>query len=300
MKLIAVLSFIFSVQAFGAVALPQAPTDPQHPGSKVYAYTTKVQSLSCSGRSVSVYLPTGKSQNEKFPVVVYGHGQALTVANYEGTFQHLAKKGVAVIYPNYDKGFFDQDWKRMGADYVQQAACALKKYSQLDRNQVLYSGHSKGAYVASVAAGSVAPGEVGAPRAVVLFQTAGADEETITKMDPRATLTVIYSDADTIVERGFSDRLFSKAPSVRKQMILVKSYSTTTPALKADHFWPVTKGSVFGGGSESALHYYGSWKWLVGAALDLRDGGNAANPYAYGLFATEKGDGLTDEIQRNW
>lgn len=289
-----------TVLASAVTELPTAPTDPAHPGNKSYLYNFKTETFNCSGRAVSVYLPASANPGEKFPTVVYGHGQALTTANYEGTFEHLAKKGIAVVYPNYDKGFFDQDWKRMGSDYNAQAACALNKFPQLNQNAVLYSGHSKGAYVASIAAGQTAPRSTGAPRAVLLFQTAGVDEATAARIDPAIPLTVIYSDADTIVDRSLSERLLHTATNTHKQLITILSYTTTKPVLRADHMWPLTKGTVFGGGSESALHYYGAWKWLVGAAEDLRDGSKMTNPYIYGALATDKGGGLNDQLIRSW
>ena len=66
--------------------------------------------------------------------------------------------------------------------------------------------------------------------------------------------------------------------------------------LPADHMWPLTEKSFFGGGPESALHYYGSWKWLVAAALDLGEGNRYTHPFLYGEPAVDKGiPGETDE-----
>lgn len=56
---------------------------------------------------------------------------------------------------------------------------------------------------------------------------------------------------------------------------------------------------IFGGGDETALHYFGEWKWLVAAAQDLNDGGTFTKPYLYGDLAGDKGvNGLTDDVMR--
>ncbi len=45
----------------------------------------------------------------------------------------------------------------------------------------------------------------------------------------------------------------------------------------------VTKKTIFGGTDTlNAFHYYGTFKWLVGAARDLLDGNSVDNPYIYG------------------
>lgn len=277
----------------------QVPTDPAHPGSKSYSYSFARRDFTCNSRSMSVFVPTGGSQAEKFPAVVYGHGQALGVDNYLATFEHLAKKGVAVIYPTYDTGFFDQDWPRMGRDYATLTACALDRSPEIARDQLVFSGHSKGAYIASIAAGLAVKENIAAqPRSTVLFATASFDASSARHIGTSTSLTVIYSDQDTIVERQLSESIFREAPAAKKQFILVKSYPS---GAKADHYWPLTKGTFMGGGNESALHYHGSWKWLAAAALDLKAGGSFKNPYLYGEQAADKGlSGLSDEIQRNW
>lgn len=285
-------------QSLKVMAAPAAPTDQSHPGSKIYDYTFQKETIRCSGREVTMYTPNGKSPGETFPAVVFGHGQALNVEHYAGTFEHLAKKGVAAIHPMYDNGFFDQDWTRMGRDFVTQADCALNHAgSKIARDQIVFSGHSKGSYVASIAAGlAEIEGLKVKPGAVVLLETAGFDSASASRIAPSTALTVVFSDQDTVVERNLSEQVFAAAPSLRKQFILMKSY----PDLKADHYWPQTKGTFFGGGPESALHYYGSWKWLTAAAMDLKAGNKGTNPYLYGDQAGDKGTGTRDDIRRNW
>jgi apolipoprotein D and lipocalin family protein len=279
-----------------------APVEPAHPGSKVYNYGAQKGSLSCAGRKVDVYLPVSSNAQERFPAVVYGHGQALSLEHYAGTFEHLAKKGVAVVFPMYDNGFFDQEWIRMGRDFVNVTDCALKQYPNIERAQLVFSGHSKGAYVASIAAGLAVKENLALrPGAVVLFQSAGYEASTIGSIEPTVATTVIYSDRDTVVDRGLSDSIYANVRSVKKQFILVKSYPAEAGGFVADHYWPQTKGFFMGGGPENALHYYGAWKWLVAAGLDLKDGGKVENPYLYGAEASDKGlASLKDDVTRSW
>jgi hypothetical protein len=284
-------------------ALPVAPNDPKHPGSKIYSYASEEKKFDCNGREVQVFVPKSSNANEVFPAVIYGHGQALDVANYRGTMEHLAKKGIVAVFPTYDTGFFDQDWIRMGRDYVTVSQCAIAKAGVVvDKDQIVFSGHSKGAYVASVASGLAFKESLSLrPQAVVLFAPAGWNSNTLAYVDPQVSYTIAYSDQDTIVDFDISQNIYQNVKSTRKQLIKFKSYTETARTLKADHFWPLTKGSFAGGGSESAFHYYGSWRWLVAAALDLKEKTAFSNPHLYGDEAINKGvPGLTDSVQRSW
>lgn len=310
LRLISILVSVFTLTSAHAVSpLPTAPVDAAHPGSQIYTYGVVEHQIQCHGRNVAVFLPHSSQAypaqgQAPFPVVVYGHGQSMSLEVYQATFEHLAKKGVAVIFPTYDNGFFDQDWTRMGRDYVQLTACALETYqTELAADKVVFSGHSKGAYVASVAAG-IAVQESLTPhaRSVVLFEAAGFDSSAIAAIEPTTALTVVFSDRDKTVERNLSNSIYAGAKSTCKQFIYLKSYGEPTSApLLADHFWPLTKPSLFGGGKVGPFHYFGEWKWLVAAAQDLNEGAGCTNPYLYGDLASDKGvEGLRDDITRNF
>lgn len=300
------VAFKFVILLFLSVdvlAAPAAPSDSDHPGSKSYPYQFTRHALKCLGRDVTVFAPTVMETAKQVPVVVYGHGQALKLEHYAGTFEHLAKKGIGVVFPMYDKGFFDQDWARMGSDYVAMSLCAIKSQPNFSLGQVVFSGHSKGAYVASIASGLASRDKLSPlPGAVVLFGLAGFDAETAAAISPTTAMTIVFSDREKVVSREFSESLYNGASSRLKQFIDVKSYPADENggAISADHFWPQTKSAIFGGRSENALHYYGSWKWLVAAADDLAEGNKATHPYLYGSKAGDKGvTGLQDEIKRN-
>lgn len=268
---------------------PSAPTDPAHPGSKIYQYTSTRHKLQCLGRETAVFL---SSRKQPQALVAIGHGQALDTSHYEGTHEHLARKGIASVNPPYDTGFFDRNWNRMGSDYAKIIECVADAFpNQIDRSKVIYSGHSKGAYVAQIAAGIANQQRLSsAPKAIVLFNPAGHDSATLKSTGATTATTVIFSDQDTVVKRSDSEAIYNQSASHKKQLLTIKSY-TTSPPVKADHFWSLTQPSTFGGGSESALHYFGSWKWLTAAAYDLEQAGAFSNSFLYGSEVSDKGLG---------
>lgn len=291
-----------NARTFGE-ALPGQPQDKNHPGSAHKSFTSKFESFQVLNRSVEVFLPREAAERgEKVPMIVFGHGQSLDVSVYRTTFEHLAQKGIAVVFPTFDTGFFDQDWRRMASDYAVMAKAATERYPVLDSSKVIYSGHSKGAYVASVAAGLPSAQQPLAPAALVFFNPAGTDSAWLKNVDPKIPATVIWSEADTIVKEQISLDLVRQLPNIRKQYIRVGSYRGTTPELKADHFFTLTKSTFFGGkDGPNPLHWYGSWKWLVGAALDLEAGARADNTYLYGAQTASTGlSGFQHEVKRNW
>jgi hypothetical protein len=291
MKLI-LLSLLLATNLWALPDLPSPPQDPTHPGSKIYPFEVDTKKLTCSGRDVFVYSPRN---GISVPAVVYGHGQALSLPNYEETLKHLAGKGVAGIYVTYDKGFFDQDWERMGRDFVLLTDCALKQFPQILREEIIFSGHSKGAYVAAIAAG-VAQKENLPVRAssLILFNPVLGKFETLKDIPAATPLTVVHSDTDKIVKLEVAREMLVSVSSDKEQLIILQSFRNRTKVdLEAGHFWPLTKKSAFGGGPVSSFHHYGSWKWLVGGALDER--------FLYGPEASDKGlEGFQDIIERNF
>jgi dienelactone hydrolase len=298
-----ILTLLFSLIA-NAQELPSAPLNVEHPGSKIYAYGVQENKVKCQGRDIVVYSPT-PAKISSYPVVIYGHGQALDVEHYEQTLRHLAGKGVIAVHPQYDTGFFDRNWTRMARDFVNLTSCAMKELKlNVNPEAVVFTGHSKGAYVAGVAAGLAEKENLSLKAgAVLLFQPAGIDPVIWRELNPQTKVTVIHADQDTIVKPEIAEQLYREALVEYKQYIVLQSYKSSNgqEQLGAKHFWPLTKKSAFGGGTESAFHYYGSWKWLTAAVWDLNDGSRAENTYLYGVDATDKGrENSTDSIERNW
>lgn len=286
------------ISSFSYAQVPAQPNDPHHPGSAAYSYTIKQENIQIARRRVDVFLPAeAKNQSRKAPVIIFGHGQAIDVAGYELTFKHLAQKGIAVIHPTYDTGFFDQDWRRMADDFNNLTEQAIQKYSDyIDDQKIIYSGHSKGAYISLMAAG--APSLKLKVSSIILFAPAGFDTDYLKSINVNIPITIAWSDADTVIKQSLITDIYTRLPSKFKQWILVKSYS----ALKADHFFPLSKSYFFGGqNGTTALHYFASWKWLIGAAWDLSDRADLSNPYLYGDQAALTGvNGLEHIFTRSW
>jgi len=291
MKLLSLLV----LSAFSSAAdLPTQPTEPAHPGSAIYEFQAQKTSFEANGRQVDVFLPEGKANA---PVVVYGHGQAIGLDGYEATFIHLARKGVAVIFPEFDNGFFDQDWRRMAKDYNDLVAAALAKYpQQMDPRRIVFSGHSKGAYIALMAAGDA--NKPAGLSGVVLFAPAGFDGEYLNRMEPLLPVTIVWGEADSVIKRSLQKDIYSKLPSRHKQLIEVKNYAS----LRADHYFPMNKAYFFGGrNGVSPFHFHGGWKWILGAALDGEGGRSLTNPYVYGAETATSGlPNVSHKLTRSW
>lgn len=276
--------------------LPPAPTDAGHPGSKVYMHAMEHRHLQCENRKVDVFVPT--LTDSVLPVVVFGHGQALSLTHYQRTFEHLAKKGIGVIFPQYSTGFFDTNWTRMADDYLNLTSCARAQTPEFQNWKLIFSGHSKGAFVASIAASrSMKKSSHFRPQSLIFFAMAGVEENQVGAIDQNIPITLVHSDQDWVVAKAHSEIFFHASRSQCKQIINLKSYRH----LSAGHMWPLTRRSFFGGGVEGPLHYHGLWKWLIGAAIDSTEKYNCSNPYIYGAFATDKGvPNLRDDVIRNF
>ena len=95
----------------------------------------------------------------------------------------------------------------MAHDYVNLTKCAIDTIEKnqaitIDEDRLIYSGHSKGAYVAGVAAGlSFKENLILKPKAVMLFQPAGLDSDANKYVSKDVLYHVIYSDKDKVVDQ---------------------------------------------------------------------------------------------------
>ena len=82
-----IFTIAISASQLFANDLPQRPTQADHPSNAIYEYQVTKESVKLSGRQVDVYLPkTDRPTDKKFPVIVFGHGQAIGVEGYDLTF----------------------------------------------------------------------------------------------------------------------------------------------------------------------------------------------------------------------
>jgi len=272
------------------------PQDDAHPGSEMTLLDFERVEERFQGRTSVVYLPK-RTDGKKAPLIVFGHGQALGEDAYDATLKHLSQKGVATLFVKYDTGFFDQNWRRMASDFNQITLDFLEKYhDRVDRRMIIYSGHSKGGYVGLMAAG--APNNPGVRKAL-LFAPAGFDREYLQALDPKMVVTLVWGAEDNIIKKTDQDQIYNLLPVEKKQFLTVQSY----PDRSADHYFIQNKKAVFGGGQDgvSPFHYHGVWKWLVGAAWDLEEGGLAVSEYIYGEKALETGSqSFVHQVERSW
>lgn len=248
--------FVLSSPVFSG-DIPERPQAPDHISSNHYTYQSEHIEFKIKRRKIDLYLPKSDSSSDLFPVIVFGHGQALKANAYHELFVHLAKKGIAVIHPMYDSGFFDQNWQRMGEFYNSLTKEVLNRYPQLDQKDVVYSGHSKGGYIALIAASLSTDIR---PKLVSVFSPAVFEQEIVEALPNDAKLRVIWGEADGIIKQEVAQNIYDYAPTIDKELFIVESFTN----LKANHFFPLTKKTMFGGNDGlNAHHYYSVFPMLI-------------------------------------
>ena len=294
MKLI--LSFLLILFTLNSMAKVEMPSDPTHPGNNEMGYDIEVKNINELGRKSFLYLPN-RMDGTKSPVVVFGHGQALNQTHYDKTLEHLASKGIAALYVQYDKNFFDRDWRRMAKDWNTIVNATLMNFSdQLSTDQIIFSGHSKGGYIGLMAAG--APNKPALVSATLLFAPAGYDKDYLKNMDPGNAVSIFWGEKDSVISKSDNMKIYNELTVTHKQFVEVVSYDDQ----EADHYFPQNKSAIFGGkNGVGGFHYYGVWKWLVGAAWDLETKSNTTNPYIYGDQLSNTGVmGLEHKVQKSF
>ncbi len=258
---------ILGTLSLSLMAVPSAPVDPEHPGYLTRGQSVMEVAISTIRSGSVLYLPqTSSVLEQKIPLIVFAHGQALKVKHYELLFKAMASKGFAVLYPQYDKGFFDRDWRRMGADYDAIVEQTLKDYPQLDNQRVLYSGHSKGGYIGLMALAHRSKSNYQwFPKASIFYSPAGFEEGSLTQIPTTHELTLVWPVGDSIIKKDLIDEIFLDLSIPQKQKIIVQGYE----GLQAGHFFILSSRSLFGGSNGvGPFHWYGALTWSWGALKD--------------------------------
>lgn len=240
---------VLFIVSLSILAIPDRPTDPNHISSDFYPYELENKNFEIDGRRIDLYLPVATKEDQKFPVIVFGHGQAIRAIHYHDMFVHLAKKGFAVIHPMYDSGFFDTNWERMANDYNSLTTKVLNSYPDLNKENITYSGHSKGGHIALFAASVETPYP---PKSTVVFAPAVFNQEVVERLPQEMRLSVVWGEEDRIIGRQVAQDIFDFASGQDKKLNIVKSY----PDLEADHYFPQTKGTWFGGNNGLTAHHF--------------------------------------------
>jgi pimeloyl-ACP methyl ester carboxylesterase len=299
--LLGILIFLFATVTTQAdLAPPGPPTNPNDPGSLSYQCSFRTEQFTTSGGlEATLYLPTDPTTGALVlsPVVAFGHGHLVGLWGYQATFEHLAQKCIAVIFPVYDPQSFNSDFTAMGQNYLQITAAAVQEHpSSMRAGAVIFAGHSNGSRVALNAA-ALAQGQSFVPKALVLFSLPDYEPELISKIPAALPITLVVGDQDASKIITSSTAAYPLLPSAKKQYVTFRSYLQTTPQIIADHGMTRTASLV----SEdiTPLHYYGVWKYLVSAAFYSENG--TFGEYIYGNQATSTGlSGFYHMLNRNF
>jgi pimeloyl-ACP methyl ester carboxylesterase len=278
------------------MAPPGPPSDTADPGSLSYSCSFQTEHYSANGLEGDLFLPTSGSALVVSPVVVFGHGHMVGLWGYQATFEHLAKKCIAVIFPTYDS-VSSSDFTQMGQTYLQVVNAVIQSHpASMNPAAVIFAGHSNGSRVALNAA-SLAQGQALTPKSLVLFSVPDYESNLIANIPADLPVTMVVGDQDASKIIRESDELYPLLPSQKKQYVTFKSYLQTTPQIIANH--GMTRTSDFVSTNITPIHYYGVWKYLVSAAFFAQDG--TMGDYIYGVQATTTGiPGFLHDIQRGF
>lgn len=293
-----VVFFNFEICYAISVQLPSA----SHPGSDNYKFKeVEKKILSLDGRRIEVYYPKTNS-HYKAPCFVYGHGYLASSYMYADTFIHLAKKGIAVVYPQYEEDALDSYFRRMADDFNRLAAAGINFLGdRIDRDNIHYAGHSLGGQIALTAAGAPNLRREYQPISILLFAPAGFDYGYIRNIDTNLPVSIFWGEKDKIIDLDTSRSIYELLPSEHKQLIEVRSYDSGT-YLEADHLFMLTNVGMLGGQfSPTPFHYHGVWKWMIGAVNDGLNGNQKKEKYLYGKEAITTGiPGFYHKAMRSW
>ncbi|MEM7646412.1 MAG: hypothetical protein AAF203_05845 [Pseudomonadota bacterium] len=280
--------------------VPQ-PLEDDHPGSATYQFESQRKRIMVDGRRVELFYPIAP-KSYRAPVYIYGHGYGAPTRVYQDTFEHLAQKGVAIVYPQYEIDDNDFIYRRMAADFNKLAEAGLRELGSLaDRKNIHYAGHSLGGQVALMALGAPNLLKSQKPQSVLLFAPYGFDSSYLNKMDPTIPLSLFWGEKDDTSTEMTQNSIYRLSPAKHKQLITLKDYPTQ-PIIAADHLFPLTNSGFFGGPEiPTAFHYHGVWKWMLGAVYDVQEGNQKTNIYLYGDEVITSGlKGFKHKVKRNW
>lgn len=286
-KLLFVL-LVISLKLFAAFTIAP-PSEVDHPGSLFYKYDDyTVHNYFYNGRKSVLYLPKGTSLQNKLTLIVFGHGYGAIRYTYSTMLKHIAKKGFAILFISYDKNILDADYKRMAVDYKTITVNVLKKYEHyLDSNKVVYSGHSNGALVATMAAGLIEPFINFSPKQLTVFGIPLLKIEFLNRLSQNLVCNFITGESDESTPPSNAQYAYNNATCLKKQFIIISSYFNLSKPIIADHGSFRTMG--WRGSQVGPLHWYSYWKYILGSAIDTSEGSKAENKWLYRIEAEDTG-----------
>ena len=238
-----------------------------------------IPSPAVSGASIHLFRPC--RADTAWPVIFFLHGiGASDPANYLELCEHLASRGLAVLYPPYAKMIAmakpETAYRQLREGFD---AGAAKWIDLLDSSRVGFMGHSYGGGAVPAISLEWIKQRLWGKKGAFLYIMAPWYSYDISPLQldaypNTATLIMQVFEDDYVNDHRMAKDIFDHLPlrdSCRNYIIL-KSDSTHTPALFAGHAAP---SGAAGGESTDNLDYYGIWR-LADALCDYTFNGNAA------------------------
>lgn len=237
--------------------VPVAPAAADDPGSRVYATSRTDHDLQVDGVDIMVSLPRGV---KAAPVIALFKGQGAPRFNYQDAIDHFTGKGIAVIFVEYARHFFDSRYEEMALRAHRQIDAAFAAFpDQLDPRRVVFAGVSKGAQVALYAL-TVGKRQ---PLRTLLFEVPVDAPPDFGAIPVDAPIYLFVGDRDIITPLSDSLRVFDSLRSTEKQLTVIRSYPTD-PEQSANHWAFCTRNGWKP--HPVAMHYFAHWRFLTAAA----------------------------------
>lgn len=282
-----ILLGLFFPYILSAKSLPTQPQQIHHPGSASYPFqSVRKQEISIQNRKGTLYLPGELKPKTFLPLIAFGRGHKVPEFTYRRSFEHFARKGYAVLFVPYDQGYDEEDFAGKAKQYNHFVAETVSKFSQfLNPSMVVFSGHSYGA-LAAIMAGGLPESEMKITPSAILSVAPSKNFPDYMKRIPSKTVcNLIVGDEDPDLD--VTEQIFPDLNCEKKQLIILSSYRNFSKPLYADHGSIRTFG--WGGNQETPLHWFGYWKFFIGAAEDLKSHSRGTNPWIYGKEAQRTG-----------
>lgn len=234
-----------------------APSQPQQNlvgyGSAENYIATDIQHNSAgsrfTGSRVHWYLPNKLKNGNSAPVVVLLHGKFFVdPAMYDGLIMHLARQGIIVIFPHYEretifKGVLQASHIDMMSNAIEATEYVFDRLPQAEEDNIYLFGHSLGGMLALCWKGFGGPDIRGIMVATPFLRDNTGMPITPKPLDhelyiPQNTVPVlmISADNDTLTGTPQAEELFEYVPAGTFYEMVSDDHGE--PAMLAEHMTP--------------------------------------------------------------
>lgn len=242
----------------GAGSAVEAATPPAQPtkgpgGSDYVAAEIAKKAYGAGSGQAFVFRPAGEAAQPR-PAVIFLHAPgAVSPKFYGGWIEHLARKGLIVVYPRYELDRGGTKFSAMAEEAVKGAKEALASLAaegvKVDLGKVAVVGHSGGAIIAAALAADAADAGLPKPRLVFGAMPSrpasepgrGLPMPDLATLDPATVLVTVTGDRDAVAGEAGARTLMRAAaalPIERRLMIKLGSDNHGQPPLVAGHYAP--------------------------------------------------------------